>query len=157
MRYRYNAVRCLQLIYNGHPIARPWGRDMGCLLWVKALINILPRSLQWWMHYRVLLHRVITALHCIFFYKRVESTLSILRGCVDGWVSQDEWPSSSLYLSTETMWITLFPNTGFTFYYAYSFDQNVYLRHGSSIWCEYFAVNLTISVNIKPNAIKSFP
>ena len=28
---RYNAVNFLQNPHNRHPIARPWGRDMGCL------------------------------------------------------------------------------------------------------------------------------
>ena len=46
-------------------MARPWGWGMGSLLWVQALINVLLRSLQWCMHYRVLLRRVITTLHCI--------------------------------------------------------------------------------------------
>ena len=50
--------------HNRHPIARPWGRDMGCHLWVQSLLNVLIQSLLWCMHYRVLLHRAITALHC---------------------------------------------------------------------------------------------
>ena len=28
------------------PIAHPWGRDMGCLLWVQTPINVLPQLLQ---------------------------------------------------------------------------------------------------------------
>ena len=31
---RYNAVNFLQIPHKKHPIARPWGRDMRCLLWV---------------------------------------------------------------------------------------------------------------------------
>ena len=64
MRSRYNAVSFLHDIYNRHPIARPWGRDMWCLLWAQAFITILSQLLQWCMHHRVLLHRVITALDC---------------------------------------------------------------------------------------------
>ena len=30
---RYNAVNFLENPHNRHPIARPWGRGMGCLLW----------------------------------------------------------------------------------------------------------------------------
>ena len=60
-----NTVSFLQNIHNIHPIARPWGWDMGCLLWVKSLMHVLPQSLQWWMHYCVLLHCLITALHCM--------------------------------------------------------------------------------------------
>ena len=60
-----NTVSFLQNIHNIHPIARPWGWDMGCLLWVKSFMHVLPQSLQWWMHYCVLLHCLITALHCM--------------------------------------------------------------------------------------------
>ena len=49
----YNAVSFLHKIHNKHPIPRPLGRDMGCLLWLQVLINVLPRSLHWWMYYRV--------------------------------------------------------------------------------------------------------
>ena len=38
VRYRYNAANYLQNPYNRHPIARPWGRGMGCLLRVWSLI-----------------------------------------------------------------------------------------------------------------------
>ena len=31
--WRYNAVSFLQNPHKSHPIARPWGRGMGCLLW----------------------------------------------------------------------------------------------------------------------------
>ena len=41
------------------------GRAMGCFVWVQTLGHVLPRSLKWCMHYRVILHRVITACHCI--------------------------------------------------------------------------------------------
>ena len=30
---RYNAVNFLENPHNRHPISRPWGRGMGCLLW----------------------------------------------------------------------------------------------------------------------------
>ena len=56
----------LQNTHNRHPIARPCWRDMGCLLRVQALINVLPRSLQWCMKYHVVLDHVITTLDCIF-------------------------------------------------------------------------------------------
>ena len=34
VRCRYNAVNFLPNPHKRHPIARPWGRDMGCLLWL---------------------------------------------------------------------------------------------------------------------------
>ena len=34
VRCRYNAVNFLQNPHNRHPIARPWGWGMGCLLWL---------------------------------------------------------------------------------------------------------------------------
>ena len=47
----YNAVplqhsQFLQDPYKRHPIARPWGWGMGCLLWVQSLIYVLLLSLQ---------------------------------------------------------------------------------------------------------------
>ena len=48
---RYNAVNFLTNIHKRHPIARPLGRDMGCLLWIQHLIDILPQSLQLFMQY----------------------------------------------------------------------------------------------------------
>ena len=64
-RCRYNAVNFLKNYHNRHPIARPLGRGMGCLLWVWNLIYILLLQLQYPMYYRDKLDRVITALHCI--------------------------------------------------------------------------------------------
>ena len=58
------AVNFLQNHHNRHPLARPLGWAMGCLLWVQALIYILPKSLQCCMHYRVILDRAIKAPHC---------------------------------------------------------------------------------------------
>ena len=46
---------------KNHPIARPWGRDMGFLLWARILIDILPQLLQCFMQYDVPLNRVIRA------------------------------------------------------------------------------------------------
>ena len=39
---------------------------MGCLLLVQALIDILPRFLQWYMQYVDILNRVITALYSMY-------------------------------------------------------------------------------------------
>ena len=51
-----NGIRCMSFYiltvsfppntHNRHPIARPQGRALGCLLWVQALTNVLPWSLQ---------------------------------------------------------------------------------------------------------------
>ena len=38
VRCHYNTVN----FYKRHPIARPLGRGMGCLLWIQHLVNILP-------------------------------------------------------------------------------------------------------------------
>ena len=61
---RYNAVDFLQIHHKRHPIARPLGRGMGCLLLIGIYIQILPQSLQWCVQYHVILDRVITALDC---------------------------------------------------------------------------------------------
>ena len=65
VRCHYNAVHFLQNPYIRQLIARPWGRDMRCLLWIQPLIYILPQFLQWCMQYHVILDRVITALDCM--------------------------------------------------------------------------------------------
>ena len=75
VRCRYNAVNFLQNNHNRHPIARPWGRDMGCLLWVQALIYILSQSLHYCVHYDIIFDRVITALHCIDYIRLVDHCL----------------------------------------------------------------------------------
>ena len=40
VRCRYNAVNFLSNPYNRHPIAHPWGRGIGCLLWVQIFFYI---------------------------------------------------------------------------------------------------------------------
>ena len=61
----YNAVSYLLNTLDTHPIIHSWGWGMGCLLWVQSLIKILPWSLQWCKYYRLALHHVTTALHCL--------------------------------------------------------------------------------------------
>ena len=53
--------------HNRHPIARPWGCDMGCLLWVPNLLHVLCLSLKCCMPYGYVLDRVITAPECTWF------------------------------------------------------------------------------------------
>ena len=65
MRCRYNAVNFLTDIHKRDPIARPLGRGMGCLLWIKHLIDILPQFMQLFVQYRTILDRVITAQYYI--------------------------------------------------------------------------------------------
>ena len=45
VRCRYNAVNFLTNIHKRHPIARPLGRGMGCLLWIQHLLDILLQFL----------------------------------------------------------------------------------------------------------------
>ena len=47
--------------HKRHLIARPLGRDMGCILWIQTLIYTLLQSLQWCMQYHVVLDRDVTA------------------------------------------------------------------------------------------------
>ena len=61
----YNAVNFLPNHHKVHPIARPLGRDMGCILWVKTVIYTSPQSLQWCMHYHEHIGPRFTALDCI--------------------------------------------------------------------------------------------
>ena len=65
VRCRYNAVNFLPNPPNLHLIARSLGWDMGCNLWFDTLFYILLQSPQYCMKHRVILDRVITALHYI--------------------------------------------------------------------------------------------
>ena len=68
VRYHYNPVNFLENPYNRHPIARPWGRVMGCPFLVQTLIYIPLASMpcmQCCMKYYVILELVIMVLHCI--------------------------------------------------------------------------------------------
>ena len=65
MRCHYNAVIFLPNPPQRHPIARPLGQGMRCLLWIQTVLYILPLSVQWCLQYYVILDHVITALHCI--------------------------------------------------------------------------------------------
>ena len=58
-----NAVNFLPNSHDRHPIARPWGQGMGCLLWVWSLVYVLLVSSQRHMYYCDKLNRVITALN----------------------------------------------------------------------------------------------
>ena len=65
VRCRSNAVNFLQILHKTHPIARPLGRAMGCVLCFQILIYILPQSLECCGQYHVILDRLITAPGCI--------------------------------------------------------------------------------------------
>ena len=81
-RCRYNAVNFDPNPDKRHLIARPWGRDMGCLLWILPLMEILPQSLSYHMQIHVLLDRVITALDSILstFWQISTRYLSVVCG-----------------------------------------------------------------------------
>ena len=91
VRCCYNTVNFLQKFHKIHPVARPLGRRcMGCILWVKTLIYILPQSLWWCMQYGFILYRVITVPNCTLFercYKERINTnllcLDIANSCLD--------------------------------------------------------------------------
>ena len=56
----YNKVNFLQNPHNGHLIACLWGWDMGCLLWFKSPICVLP-SVQCCLEYHFELNCVTAA------------------------------------------------------------------------------------------------
>ena len=64
---RYNAVNFLKNIQKRHPLARPLGRGMGCLLWIQHLIDVLSEFLQSFKQYFYILDRVIAALDCMWY------------------------------------------------------------------------------------------
>ena len=61
----YKAVNLIPNSHNRLPIARPWGRCMGCQLWVSIVIEVLLPSSRYLEWYYDKLDRVITALDCI--------------------------------------------------------------------------------------------
>ena len=67
---RYNTVaNFLPNPHIKHPIARPWGRDMGCLSWVQMVIHFLSQSLRYCMQSNAILHRrIITTNNCLITY-----------------------------------------------------------------------------------------
>ena len=69
--YRYNVINSLTNIHKRHPIARPLGRGMGCLLWACHLLDILLKFLQLFMQYLIILDHVITALDCIYKHRNI--------------------------------------------------------------------------------------
>ena len=44
--------------HNRHPIAQPWGWDMGCFLWVQALIHVLLQSMEWYIQYPIIYNKL---------------------------------------------------------------------------------------------------
>ena len=62
---RYNAVNFHPNPHKRHPITRPWGRGMGCVMWTLPLMHILPQSLSYHMQNHVMMDRLITAPDCM--------------------------------------------------------------------------------------------
>ena len=58
MQCRYNAVYFLQNPLKIHPIVRPLGRGLGCILWVQTVIYFRHQSLQRCMLYHPIFYRV---------------------------------------------------------------------------------------------------
>ena len=75
IQWRYNAVNFLQNPHNRHSLARPWGRDMGCLFWVQSLIYVLTLPSQCRLWYLDKLDRIIATLQCVHRYYEVGSPL----------------------------------------------------------------------------------
>ena len=91
---RYYAVNFLPNPLKIHPIARSLGRGMGCILWVKTVIYIMPRSQQWCVQYHFILDRIITALDCTMHQRHAMATLSA-------------FPAVRDYLTEGQLWKTL--------------------------------------------------
>ena len=64
---RYNRVNFLHNPHNRHPIARPWGRGVGCLLWGVSLMHVLPLSSQCRTWYHGKSDHVIMPIDCILW------------------------------------------------------------------------------------------
>ena len=79
----YNAVNFLPNQNKIHPITRPLGRGMGCILVVQTVIHTLPQSLQWCVQYHLILYHVITTLDCIG--TAMHTCISIVRAILYTW------------------------------------------------------------------------
>ena len=71
VRCRYNAVNFLRHSHKIHPIARPLGRDMGCLLCSPILIYIWPQSLQSCMQHHIYIYNKYARISCDRFTQTV--------------------------------------------------------------------------------------
>ena len=107
---RHNAVNFLQHIHERHPIARPSGRGMGCFLWVRPLIDILPQFLQWCVQYHVIFrmsqkffgrrthkHDLIKNLCIGRFFKHAQRRTQIGHPCTPDWSNGALWCLNWLY------------------------------------------------------------
>ena len=66
---RYKAVNFLKKVFTKDtPIARSFGWDVGCLLWIQDLIDILSEFLQWFIY-------IICTIFYIQYYMYPESKL----------------------------------------------------------------------------------
>ena len=54
VRSRYIAVILLWRFHERHPIARPWGRDIGCCSWMQNLAEVVSLWLLPCVYYRVI-------------------------------------------------------------------------------------------------------
>ena len=74
VRCYYNITNFLLNLHNRHPLAHQLGCDMGCLLWVQILTDVLLQSLQCCIQHHVMLDCIITAPNCR--YKPIHSKYS---------------------------------------------------------------------------------
>ena len=51
--FHYNMMNFLKNLHNRHPIARPWGWGMECLLWVRSLIYTMSQWLQYFKSHNI--------------------------------------------------------------------------------------------------------
>ena len=65
MRCHYNPIKFLQIPHKRHPIARQWGRNVGCFLWIQILIYVQLQYIEYCMQYHIVLDHVIRSLDYI--------------------------------------------------------------------------------------------
>ena len=94
---RYNAANFITNIHKRHPMARPLGRGMGCLLWIQHLIDIMSQFLQLLMQKLTILDRVITALDCIVITQPADTTMELDHQQPQCWLGSRAFPLSSFY------------------------------------------------------------
>ena len=74
----YNTFICSHNTHNRRPIARPWGRGMGLLLWVQILSHVAAFPCTCYTQYCLIFDLVISRVHCIVLSKGLIIVLPLI-------------------------------------------------------------------------------
>ena len=92
----FKAVYFLQHPHKRHPIARPWGRGVGCLLWVHPLSMLCPSRCS-------VVNSMMLHWTALYEHLTVSTTTIIMKSCVNIWYVK-ELMELCTYNGIELMW-----------------------------------------------------